>query len=549
MGTPHSAVITFIVTAGVINVIMGIYVLLNRAKQPMSRSFIALCFLSAVYIFGSALELSADSLAEIMFWVKIEYLGMPYLPPLSLLLIMYFLGMDRLLKRWLIAALFVMPAITTVLVMTNEWHHSYYRSVEIRPGASFPTVDLDVGPWYIIQGGFTFGCMIGSVVLLLIYWNRMKSSYRLQYMTMLLGLLLPIIGDFLYLSNLTPEGIDPIPVIMMITSILYMWALASKGMFNVSPIARDYLFESMGDGVLVLDLNNRLVDFNTAAAAVLPELAASSLGHPIEPLWNRHTEEPLPGLPDNEQNETEESEERKDTGEGVKWTIDGQAYFYQIRSSIVRNKGNQEIGKLIVLIDVTERVKLQEQLRILAYHDGLTRIYNRMHFIHKSEALLFQAVASGEKLSIVLFDIDHFKSVNDEYGHDIGDRALLHVVGVCRSLLRPEDVFARYGGEEFVIAMPGLSPAEAEAAAERLRLKIEEQPMGLPRRSQSIAITASFGVAVSSGDLDEISENGIEKLLKAADRALYEAKNSGRNTVRAVAEDSRKFKKVTGTSA
>lgn len=503
------------VTAGVINVIMGIYVFFYRAKQSMSKTFIAFTLLSAVYVFGSTLELSSSTLVEVKLWIKAEYFGMPFLPPLNLLLVMYFLGMDRLLKRPVRIAMFILPVITLVLVLTNDAHGLYYRSIELKQGASFLKANLNAGPWYIIAGAYTFGCMIGGVTLLLIYWNRMKSSYRLQHMTMLAALLLPLAGDFLYLGNLTPDGIDPIPAIMAVTSALYMWALAGRGMLNVVPIARDNLFESMSDSVLVLDLENRLVDYNPAAALVMPELSAQHLGMPIEELWRYYTDEPLANLVNGDLQDERE----------VIWTIGDRSYHYSVRSSVVRKSGGQVVGKLLILIDISEQVELQKQLHSLAFYDGLTGIYNRNHFLHMSEQLIAQSVASGGNFAVLLFDIDYFKRINDTYGHDVGDQALQHVVTVCRRMLRDGDVFARYGGEEFVVALPGMTLEEAGQAAERIRAEIADHPLVMP--VESITITASFGVA--AGDRQAAYE--VKQLLKLADQALYDAKRAGRDRV------------------
>jgi diguanylate cyclase (GGDEF)-like protein/PAS domain S-box-containing protein len=513
---------------------MGIYTITARSKQPMAKLFAVFCLLASVYTFGSALELSSGSLAEIKLWIKVQYLGMPFLPPLNLLLILYFLGMAPYVKRYLRWILFIMPTITVALVMTNDLHHFYYRAIELRPGIDMLKVDLNVGPWYIIQGAFTFGCMVGGAFLLLLRWNSMKSSYRLPFFTMLTGLLLPIAGDFAYLSNKTPDGMDPIPVLMAVTSGLYMWALGSKGLFNVAPIAREILFESMGDGVIVLDVEDRLVDYNPAAAAVLPELSSAVIGRRLERLWSLHTDEPFIGAEEKRsEHGTSETSDLVGSQE-LLWRVRGQAYYYHMRSSIVRKKNGQRSGKLIVMIDVTQRVRLQQQLKELAYHDGLTGIYNRVHFLHLSEALLVDSLAEGKPISFVLFDIDHFKRVNDSFGHDVGDQALLHVVEICREELRSEDVFARYGGEEFVVAMPGLGLAEATAAAHRLRSAIAAKPMSSPQ--QPLAITASFGVAVSGAKPPGSAESAageLQRLLKAADGALYAAKYEGRDTVRA----------------
>jgi hypothetical protein len=166
--------------------------------------------------------------------------------------------MERYLRRPLLIGMFAIPVVTMLLVMTNEMHHLYYREIGFYSGISNLKVDVVAGPWYIIQGAYTFACMIGGVILLLRSWHKMPS-YRFQLNTMLIGLVLPLIGDFLYLGGLTPDGMDPIPVIMTVTSALYLWALTSKGLFHVTPIARDNLFASMREGVLVLDLDNRLV--------------------------------------------------------------------------------------------------------------------------------------------------------------------------------------------------------------------------------------------------------------------------------------------------
>ncbi|MCV4230664.1 diguanylate cyclase [Virgibacillus sp. LDC1] len=539
MGTPYSAMITLIVTAGVLNIIMGLYALSGRSKLAMVKPFFVFSMLASIYTFGAALELSSNSLHEIQFWIKFEYLGMPFLPPLNLLIILSYLGMERYLRRPLLIGMFAIPVVTMLLVMTNEMHHLYYRDIGLHSGISSLKVDVVAGPWYIIQGAYTFACMIGGVILLLRSWHKMPS-YRFQLNTMLIGLVLPLIGDFLYLGGLTPDGMDPIPVIMTLTSALYLWALTSKGLFHVAPIARDNLFSSMREGVLVLDLDNRLVDFNPAATVMMPELSPSAIGGPLLELWHLHTTEPIFGMEQREGRDAEESDIQE-----IRWQLGDQSFNYQIRSSVVRNQGGREVGRLIVLIDVTERTRLQEELRQGAYYDGLTRIYNRAHFMKLSCTLLSQAVRSREPMAILLFDIDHFKRINDVYGHDMGDQALLHIVELSRQSLRSEDLFARYGGEEFVIAMPGRTTTEAEAAAQRIRAELRTQPMATPQGP--LFITASFGIASIGAsfynstievDAEEVKWDAeLKRLLKLADRALYEAKHSGRNTIRVSDEE------------
>lgn len=137
-----------------------------------------------------------------------------------------------------------------------------------------------------------------------------------------------------------------------------------------------------------------------------------------------------------------------------------------------------------------------------------------------------KAQLNPQPVSFILFDIDYFKRINDTYGHDVGDQAIIHVVSVCNRYLSPEMLFARYGGEEFVIALPNTSLQEAEKLAEQLRVALLNDPLDV--KGVPITLTSSFGIAQYNGGSDS-----LESLLRDADTALYESKRNGRNAVRA----------------
>jgi diguanylate cyclase (GGDEF)-like protein len=130
--------------------------------------------------------------------------------------------------------------------------------------------------------------------------------------------------------------------------------------------------------------------------------------------------------------------------------------------------------------------------------------------------------------AIILSDIDYFKKVNDNYGHQAGDEALKKFADQMKMLLRPYDLLARYGGEEFIFYTPGVGLVDAKSIAERLRESAEDMKINLPDIAQSIQITASFGVSMFAADADD----DLDALIKRADEALYKAKNDGRNCVR-----------------
>ncbi|MBX9296115.1 GGDEF domain-containing protein [Chromobacterium vaccinii] len=172
-----------------------------------------------------------------------------------------------------------------------------------------------------------------------------------------------------------------------------------------------------------------------------------------------------------------------------------------------------------------ERQRLIDELTEVSRVDFLTGIANRRAFTQAAHAEIAQARLSRESATLILFDIDHFKRVNDQHGHDAGDAVLIHVAAIIERACREGDLAGRYGGEEFVVLAGHGGASSGEALAERLRAAIEESPCSLPSGLQ-LAVTASFGVAT----LSEASST-LESLLQAADRALYAAKRQGRNRV------------------
>ncbi|ARQ57843.1 MULTISPECIES: PleD family two-component system response regulator [Rhizobium] len=166
----------------------------------------------------------------------------------------------------------------------------------------------------------------------------------------------------------------------------------------------------------------------------------------------------------------------------------------------------------------------------LAVTDPLTGLNNRRYLDNHLTVLFNRSMARGRPLSVLITDIDRFKQVNDTYGHDGGDEVLREFANRVRSTIRGADLACRYGGEEFVVAMPDTSPEVAAAVAERLRAAVESAPFMLKHSGEALNVTASFGIASRIG-----SVLTPDQLMKQADLALYEAKNTGRNRVVAAA--------------
>ncbi|MFC3652968.1 GGDEF domain-containing protein [Dyella humi] len=168
---------------------------------------------------------------------------------------------------------------------------------------------------------------------------------------------------------------------------------------------------------------------------------------------------------------------------------------------------------------------LQRDLHDLARIDPLTGVINRLGLLEASEVLLARARARRESIGVLLIDADHFKSINDRFGHDDGDRVLLELVANIRRMLRTSDLVGRVGGEEFLVLSPSVKEADLLALAERIRIAVERTQFHIA--GQSYALTVSIGAAIATAD-----EPDMMGARRRADAALYDAKRAGRNCVK-----------------
>lgn len=199
----------------------------------------------------------------------------------------------------------------------------------------------------------------------------------------------------------------------------------------------------------------------------------------------------------------------------VKIIVDDKALFFSATASLI----SEDSGDYsIVLSDITQAENAKIELERLTVTDTLTGIGNRRHFHQKMQEEISRAKRNEYELSVIMFDIDHFKRVNDRYGHDVGDEVLKEYTKLISSSLRETDVFSRIGGEEFIIILPNANKENAMKIAEKLRSTVEAYKKVVP-------ITMSFGVT------QYIKGEDIEFILKRVDNALYMAKDSGRNRV------------------
>ncbi|CAM2154669.1 diguanylate cyclase [Pararobbsia alpina] len=284
--------------------------------------------------------------------------------------------------------------------------------------------------------------------------------------------------------------------------------------------------DSAYDAIVTIDAQHRIVFFNRAAENMFGYKAAEVLGQRIEIL-----------LP--EQFRANHSRNVQQFAASVKTSLRSMTPPRMDETNSVYGRHRDgtiipveiSISKMVVdgvieftavIRDITERAELISLLKKQAVTDALTGLPNRREFLEFVERVL----DTDDVLSVFILDIDHFKRINDSYGHDIGDEVLRVLASVGMSIPHEAKLFARWGGEEFVAALPGADTRVAQCIADTLRQRFEDQDFEHTWRVKPIPFTVSIGVVTRESD-----ERDVDALMKRADRALYQAKESGRNRV------------------
>jgi diguanylate cyclase (GGDEF)-like protein len=181
-------------------------------------------------------------------------------------------------------------------------------------------------------------------------------------------------------------------------------------------------------------------------------------------------------------------------------------------------------GRMLTYCDVTDLVRNAQQMEELATIDAMTGLYNRRHFWVMAAAEWSRFQRYYRPLSVLMIDVDHFKTVNDRYGHDVGDEVLVAVANACRAGKRSSDIVGRIGGEEFAMLLPETDLGQARVVAERIRRSVAASPLQAQRVHFNVTVSIGFAAATAS-------MSGFEALLHAADEALCDAKAEGRNRI------------------
>ncbi|MFW6063424.1 MAG: histidine kinase N-terminal 7TM domain-containing protein [Chloroflexota bacterium] len=328
-----------------------------RRKQPGATPFALLMVAVTLWAITYGLQLASDSLQTMTFWLKVMFVPVVNVPVLWLVFGVQFAGYGERLTRRTLAALYAVPALSLLLMLSNESHHLFWREVA-GPQGPIRALITSPGPWFWVHTTYSYVALVtGTYLVLRIVLVTSSDLYRRQVVALLLGVSAPWIANALFIFDLLPVGerIDPTPFAFAVTGLALAWGLFRYRLLDVAPTARDTVFRSMGDGVIVLDAHNRIVDANPAARNFLlradPDLAR---------LTGENAETVFAAWPDLLERFYDVHEVRTTTTSLV---VQGQERFIDIRISPVRDRHGAVTGRVVVTSDVTYRQQARAMRR------------------------------------------------------------------------------------------------------------------------------------------------------------------------------------------
>ena len=468
-----------------------------------------------------------------IFWFRMMFIGVASIPTLFLVFALSFTRNESWLSRRNLILLSIQPVVSLLLQWTNPYHHLLYRSLNVVQSDGGMLMELTRGPWYFVNIIYSYAAIGIGILLMSQAALRSGPLYRYQYRSVLVACLLPwggnIVNEFFFSSS---ANLDIAPLTFGVSGVIFAFAVLRTRFMDLVPVARSHLIETMHDGVLVLDAQNRIVDINPAMEKFINGKASTYMGkNAFESLrpWMEKTDVFL---------------DRTEVRSELTVPFNSSRYL-DLQVTPLYDRGKILSGRLMVFRDITERKQVEKRLRYVndrlqgqlieigllqsklreqAIRDPLTNLFNRRYLEETLERELSRGARENYPVCIIMIDLDHFKRINDTYGHEAGDLVLKTIADAISENSRRGDFACRYGGEEFVIVMPNITMDVAYERAENLRQSLNL--LSIPYEYYHLSVTLSMGIA-------SYPENGQtrETILRAADQAMYAAKEAGRDHI------------------
>ncbi len=480
----------------------------SRSKADYVKLAMLLCLCINVFMFGYIMELRSVTLEHKLFWNYFQYIGIPFVSALWFSIASVYISGYRIPLYIRILFIFMIPAITFVLRMTNNLHHLYYLSEKLQTSGDNVFLVKEKGSWLFVQGFHSLLLIVSTFVLYVNALVKQKNRERENMLFMLGASVLAVSGLVLNILSIGTANIDYMVILLPAAIIMVILAIMRNDFWEAKALARDIIFENNDEGIILLNNRGRIFDFNTIAKSILSNRGIQLRKEPLEVVFG--------GVND--------LSDLISSSQARIWMIKVESgYKYYCLTSInIRNQVGSVSGKLITIRDITQMQLLHNQLKIQATTDELSGLLNRRAFTDLCQARLNDRRLNKENAFLLMIDIDLFKSINDTYGHLVGDHVIEKLGEIFRQNFRTTDLIGRLGGEEFTVFMQTESCDAALSKAEQFRKAVEQSEIVVEGNILHISISIGL-VCTDSGTGD------ILDLMNKADKALYASKNGGRN--------------------
>ncbi len=468
-----------------------------RAKQGASELFVASIFM-IIWALGSFLELVSDSFEVKVLWRNFTQIGVFYTSAATIIFSVSYTGYLAKLKKQLVVVLYTYQSLGLLLVLTDSFHHLIRKNIQLVRGDFLGTVVVDTTLFgkFLITGNFLL-LLIAFLMLVLASITATKSSKE-QIYSVLLGMVIPIIYALLkVISNEQFLQLLPISGVFALSGFFMLLGINRYDLLKIAPLAHQQVFRFLGDGIIICSTKAEVVDANPHAHDLLGE-QLETIEQVLKqkvPYWERKVLE----------------------GKQMEFEFHLGQKFLHADFYPISNDAQEVVGSVTLIKDVTVLKERSDWLKSKAEIDSLTGLYNRQTFIEKVETELERTFS---EVHLLYFDLDHFKMVNDKYGHRAGDLLLAEVGKLSQ---RTGCVAGRMGGEEFALFSAIHNRQRMEELAEELRISIAS--LDLVHEGKEIHATISAGLA-------SLTNPTFDQIYHLADSLLYQAKREGRNCVR-----------------
>lgn len=327
------------------------YLSWKRRELPISISYGLGMLAGAFYTFGYAFEITSSTLEDIRFWLRVEYIGIPFGSTIWIIMVLQYTGRQALIRKPFVALLMIVPMVTSVAHYTNEWHHLFYSSMSIDSSAGFPLVHLVKGPLYALHLGYSYFFFAIGMGLMIQMYRKALPRMKKQIAFMMIGSLGPFGFPIIYLSGILHVPIDISPFGFIFSGVFYMWGIYQFNMLRLAPLALQKVFESMQDAVIVVDLDNCITGYNQSASGLIDGLNnKGAIGQSAAELFSLY-----PNL-------LEIITKEPALNNKVQISRHGEDRFYHAHMTTISDKKLKPVGKMLLLSDITETVHYEERL-------------------------------------------------------------------------------------------------------------------------------------------------------------------------------------------